>query len=84
MNGSDMWEKSGKPPIEPAEFTRQPGRPKKARRREPDEPPKNQYKLVHNTNTNTRGRGRGRARGRGRGRARGRGRGRERVTNSAQ
>ncbi|KAG5533069.1 hypothetical protein RHGRI_027339 [Rhododendron griersonianum] len=45
MNGSDMWEKSGKPPIEPAEFTRQPGRPKKARRREPDEPPKNQYKL---------------------------------------
>ncbi|KAI8537687.1 hypothetical protein RHMOL_Rhmol09G0043600 [Rhododendron molle] len=45
MNGSDMWEKSGKPPIEPVEFTRQPGRPKKARRREPDEPPKNQYKL---------------------------------------
>ncbi|KAI8573354.1 hypothetical protein RHMOL_Rhmol01G0270400 [Rhododendron molle] len=45
MNGSDMWEKSGKPPIEPTEFTRQPGRPKKASRREPDEPPKNQYKL---------------------------------------
>ncbi|XP_058222967.1 uncharacterized protein LOC131332686 [Rhododendron vialii] len=45
LNGPDTWEKSGKTPILPAEFTKQPGRPKKSRRREPDEPPKNPYKL---------------------------------------
>ncbi|XP_058216410.1 uncharacterized protein LOC131327323 [Rhododendron vialii] len=45
LNGPDMWEKSGKDPILPAEFTKQPGRPKKSRRREPDEPPKNPIKL---------------------------------------
>ncbi|KAI8530433.1 hypothetical protein RHMOL_Rhmol11G0057800 [Rhododendron molle] len=45
LNGPDMWEKSGKDPVLPAEFTKQPGRPKKSRRREPDEPPKNPFKL---------------------------------------
>ncbi|KAH7866479.1 hypothetical protein Vadar_020970 [Vaccinium darrowii] len=45
MNGPDMREKSGKPPIQPPEFTRQLGRPKKSRRREQDEPPKNPHKM---------------------------------------
>ncbi|KAH7841662.1 hypothetical protein Vadar_032772 [Vaccinium darrowii] len=45
MNGQEMWEKSGKPPIEPPEFKRQTGRPRKSRRREANEPPKNPFKL---------------------------------------
>ncbi|KAH7859911.1 hypothetical protein Vadar_007022 [Vaccinium darrowii] len=45
MNGQDMWEKSGKPPIQPPEFKRQTGRPRKSRRREADEPRKNPLKL---------------------------------------
>ncbi|KAG5525589.1 hypothetical protein RHGRI_032030 [Rhododendron griersonianum] len=39
MNGMDMWEKTNKPPIHPPHYTRKSGRPKKCRRREPDEPP---------------------------------------------
>ncbi|XP_058204633.1 uncharacterized protein LOC131318711 [Rhododendron vialii] len=39
MNGMDMWENTNKPPIEPPHYTRKSGRPKKCRRREPDEPP---------------------------------------------
>lgn len=38
LNGPDMWEKSGKPPIEPPKYLKKIGRPKKARR-EPDELP---------------------------------------------
>ncbi|KAH7856453.1 hypothetical protein Vadar_001565 [Vaccinium darrowii] len=45
MNGPDMWEKSGKDPIKPPHFTRQPGRPRKARRREADELAKKTFKL---------------------------------------
>ncbi|KAH7844045.1 hypothetical protein Vadar_023666 [Vaccinium darrowii] len=45
MNGQDMWEKSGKPPIQPPEFKRQTGRPRKSRRREADESRKNPFKL---------------------------------------
>ncbi|KAH7845437.1 hypothetical protein Vadar_001962 [Vaccinium darrowii] len=45
MNGSEMWEKSGKPPIIPPEYKRQGGRPRKSRRREQDEPSKNPFRL---------------------------------------
>ncbi|KAI8546526.1 hypothetical protein RHMOL_Rhmol07G0125100 [Rhododendron molle] len=45
MNGSDMWEKSGKDPIKPPDFKRQPGRLCKARRREADESAKKPFKL---------------------------------------
>lgn len=45
MNGPDMWEKSGKDPIKPPDFTRQPGRPRKTRRRAADEPAKTPFKF---------------------------------------
>ncbi|KAG5547126.1 hypothetical protein RHGRI_012972 [Rhododendron griersonianum] len=45
MNGPDMWEKSGKDPIKPPDFKRQPGRPRKARRKEADEGAKKPFKL---------------------------------------
>lgn len=38
FNGSQMWPKINLPPILPPRFHVQPGRPKKARRREPDSP----------------------------------------------
>ncbi|CAL5345646.1 unnamed protein product [Camellia sinensis] len=42
MNGAEMWEQSGKELVFPPEYLKQPGRPRKARRREPDEGPKSQ------------------------------------------
>ncbi|CAL5408086.1 unnamed protein product [Camellia sinensis] len=42
MNGAKMWKQSGKKPMFSLEYLKQPGRPRKARRREPDEGPKGQ------------------------------------------
>ena len=38
MNGQDLWSKTGLPPIVPPKYHKQPGRPKRVRRREVDEP----------------------------------------------
>lgn len=45
MNGAEMWEKSGKPPIKPPEYKIQGGKPTKSRRREADKPLKNPFRL---------------------------------------
>ncbi|KAI8568862.1 hypothetical protein RHMOL_Rhmol02G0233400 [Rhododendron molle] len=37
INGSEMWPRTGQPPIIPPKCRRQPGRPKKARRKQPEE-----------------------------------------------
>ena len=38
INGITMWAKIGLPPVKPPHLRRPPGRPKKNRVREPDEP----------------------------------------------
>ncbi|GMY18093.1 hypothetical protein FCV25MIE_13332 [Fagus crenata] len=38
INGTTMWAKTGLPPVKPPHLRRPPGRPKKNRVREPDEP----------------------------------------------
>ena len=38
MNGQDLWSKTGLPPIVLPKYHKQPGRPKRVRRREVDEP----------------------------------------------
>uniref|UniRef100_A0A2N9EMB4 SWIM-type domain-containing protein n=1 Tax=Fagus sylvatica TaxID=28930 RepID=A0A2N9EMB4_FAGSY len=45
INGPDMWEATGLAPVEPPRIRRPPGRPKKLRRREPDEPRPQSAKL---------------------------------------
>lgn len=38
INGQDLWPRSSNIPLQPPYYTKQPGRPKKARRRAPDSP----------------------------------------------
>ena len=45
INGPDMCEAIGLAPVEPPRIRRPPGRPKKLRRREPDEPRPQSAKL---------------------------------------